>query len=480
MANFIESLPTWDNSGTKPNDEVIGSGWKVKDRPPAAWFNWHWHQTYKCLEELRDYLDNQVASKRNIPLLNTTYNNSVYEIATEGSPATAYENGMVMNIFIVSDSTTSPIYIDLDELGNKQIFVEGTAAGRRTFRANRIYTVVYSAAQNGFVVMNVVNRMDKPAIFIGNMNNATYTGRFVAAATDLTNGPSSVLTGMLQDVFLVNTTEIMGYSNQLAFLQDCFSIYSGATYQRTIDSSGAELTQWKENTGSSFKTSINFDDLFSDMIGSGLVTAIDITAGTITVNPGYFYSAKHGLVRILSSKVLTHPAPNGTYYLNADKAGNLTIDTTTPTEKVAIYSWDKTSPTTSTNVSRLVTPIKFKSTMQATTQPLGTNNDTIATTAFVTNAAGAKVTVINFTLNLSTSWLGSSPPYYQNVSNSNIQSSDTPFVDVNLSTTLATALEQEKGWLNVSRVQANSGQLTFYCNKNKPTVVIPVKVKVVR
>ena len=388
MATFNEQLPTWTNPGNKPTDEVIDAGWKVKDRPPAAWFNWNWHQTYKCLEELRIYLDNQTTNKQSIPLLLTTYNAGVYSVSTPNSPATSYINGMVMNIYASADSASGAIYINLDMLGNKLVYVEGQVAGRRTFIANRIYTVVYSSNQNGWVIMNVVNRLDKPPIFSGNMNQMLYSGRFIAQLSNLTNGPSTTLTGMDDDSFIITSEEIqsgVGATNQ--FVQTCISINSLAVFQRTINNSGGTIKDWQEPIGNSFKTSINVDDIFSNLMGSGLVATI--TAMSVSITPGYIYTTANGLIRSTITQTFNPPTSDGGYILSINKSGVVKLTTpTVPPGHIEIYRW-MLSGTTISNVDRLIKPITFKSTMLGITQPAGTNDTTLATTEFVTRAMGS-------------------------------------------------------------------------------------------
>ena len=79
------------------------------------------------------------------------------------------------------------------------------------------------------------------------------------------------------------------------------------------------------------------------------------------------------------------------------------------------------------------------------------------------------------------SW-SASAPYSQNVTINGILITDSPFVDVDMSgassTSAGTALLE--AWGLVGRVVANAGSITAYCYEEKPTVNIPIILKVVR
>lgn len=56
MPTFNEQLPEWNEEGVEPLQSKKNSGWAVEEKPPAGWFNWLHHRTFKCLEEIRDAL----------------------------------------------------------------------------------------------------------------------------------------------------------------------------------------------------------------------------------------------------------------------------------------------------------------------------------------------------------------------------------------------------------------------------------------
>ena len=51
---FEEQLPQWENEGTQPPQSKRVEGWLPNEKPPASWFNWLFHRTYKALQELQE------------------------------------------------------------------------------------------------------------------------------------------------------------------------------------------------------------------------------------------------------------------------------------------------------------------------------------------------------------------------------------------------------------------------------------------
>ena len=85
-----------------------------------------------------------------------------------------------------------------------------------------------------------------------------------------------------------------------------------------------------------------------------------------------------------------------------------------------------------------------------------------------------------YTATLSTNWSGNSAPYTQTVTVTGISSDDTPIIDVVLDLNTATALNQLDAWDCVSKIATGTNQITATCLEDKPTVAIPIQIKVVR
>jgi len=83
------------------------------------------------------------------------------------------------------------------------------------------------------------------------------------------------------------------------------------------------------------------------------------------------------------------------------------------------------------------------------------------------------------TANLDTTWSGTSAPYTKTVSVSGILSTDTPIIDVVMSGTYSTDEARIEAWGYIYRAVCNNGSITFYATE-KPTVSLPIQIKVVR
>lgn len=59
---FEKELPQWKEKGVKPPQSKLDEGWKVQDKPPAAWLNWQMNTTYEALKEVQE----KVAEKEDV------------------------------------------------------------------------------------------------------------------------------------------------------------------------------------------------------------------------------------------------------------------------------------------------------------------------------------------------------------------------------------------------------------------------------
>jgi hypothetical protein len=94
------------------------------------------------------------------------------------------------------------------------------------------------------------------------------------------------------------------------------------------------------------------------------------------------------------------------------------------------------------------------------------------------NAIG-HVYAAEFTATLSTSWSGSAAPYTQAVTINGITSAHNPIIDVVMSGTYSTDQQRIEQWGYIYRAVTGTNQITFYASE-KPTVSLPIRVKVVR
>lgn len=99
----------------------------------------------------------------------------------------------------------------------------------------------------------------------------------------------------------------------------------------------------------------------------------------------------------------------------------------------------------------------------------------------VYTALAGKAETTNTTVSLpAASWVGAAAPYTQTVNVTGILATDTPIIDVVVSSTVATGIDEVAAWACITKAKTGAGTITFSCYEDKPTTDITVAVKVVR
>lgn len=113
-------------------------------------------------------------------------------------------------------------------------------------------------------------------------------------------------------------------------------------------------------------------------------------------------------------------------------------------------------------------------------QTTGSSTTSIMSQDAVTTQLGNKATTSLYNATLGSSGWSSTVPYTQTVSVSGILSTDTPIADVVLDSDTPTAISQISAWACVSKIETSNGSITATCLETKPTINIPIQLKVVR
>ncbi len=113
-------------------------------------------------------------------------------------------------------------------------------------------------------------------------------------------------------------------------------------------------------------------------------------------------------------------------------------------------------------------------------QTIGSSTTDVMSQNAVSTQLDSKATTALYTGTLLSSGWSSSAPYTQTLSIQGILSTDVPVVDVVLSSTTSTAVSQLEAWSCVSKIETAAGSITATCLEEKPTVDIPIQLKVVR
>lgn len=105
--------------------------------------------------------------------------------------------------------------------------------------------------------------------------------------------------------------------------------------------------------------------------------------------------------------------------------------------------------------------------------------DQIVDSAVTAEKIAANAVSTDYTATIDTGWGGTAAPYWRTVTIPGILESDTPIIDLRPSATIATAEAQIEAWGYVYRALTAANVITFYATE-KPTVSLPIKIKVVR
>ena len=80
---------------------------------------------------------------------------------------------------------------------------------------------------------------------------------------------------------------------------------------------------------------------------------------------------------------------------------------------------------------------------------------------------------------LATNWSGASAPYTQTITVNGLTSSLNPVIDVVISNTVETGLEEQKQWGYITKATTGTNTLTLSCYKDKPTIDLNIMIEVV-
>lgn len=81
------------------------------------------------------------------------------------------------------------------------------------------------------------------------------------------------------------------------------------------------------------------------------------------------------------------------------------------------------------------------------------------------------------TASITTTWVGASAPYTQEVIVAGVTVDDEPVIVPIYSATLATAILQKTAWNLIDKAVTGTGIITFTCFSEKPVTAIPIQIK---
>lgn len=116
-------------------------------------------------------------------------------------------------------------------------------------------------------------------------------------------------------------------------------------------------------------------------------------------------------------------------------------------------------------------------------QTTGSSTTDVMSQDSVTTQLNSKATTAQYTATLlAANWadVSGNAPFTQTVNVQGILSTDSPFVDVVLSSTTETAINQIDAFSCISKIETSDGSLTATCFSYKPSIDVPIKLKVLR
>lgn len=116
-------------------------------------------------------------------------------------------------------------------------------------------------------------------------------------------------------------------------------------------------------------------------------------------------------------------------------------------------------------------------------QTTGSSTTDVMSQDSVTTQLNSKATTAQYTATLlAANWtdVSGNAPFTQTVNIQGILATDSPFVDVVLSSTTETAKSQLEAFGCLSKIETADGYITATCLDTKPTIDIPIKMKVIR
>jgi len=96
------------------------------------------------------------------------------------------------------------------------------------------------------------------------------------------------------------------------------------------------------------------------------------------------------------------------------------------------------------------------------------------------NDAEIHTTVDTYTASVTTTWVGASAPYTQDVTVTGISADDDPVIIPVYSATNETAILEKEAWGNVGKVETTADTITLTCFEEKPVTAFNLQLLVVR
>ncbi|SFJ44519.1 hypothetical protein SAMN02799624_04550 [Paenibacillus sp. UNC496MF] len=131
--SFTQPLPVWNAPGVEPPSDKKNAGWLPNEKPPADYWNWQMHLTFKALEELQQ----KALESSELGAVLGTANTDVVEVkgvlleTDTRSVVLTYTSGLVTKAEEKSGSTVvKTTQYNYDSSSGRLLSVTETAGGK--------------------------------------------------------------------------------------------------------------------------------------------------------------------------------------------------------------------------------------------------------------------------------------------------------------------------------------------------------------
>ncbi|SYX86016.1 pyocin knob domain-containing protein [Paenibacillus alvei] len=210
---FEKELPQWKEKGVKPPQSKIDEGWKVQDKPPAAWLNWQMNKTYEALKEVQEKAAEKTIVSKEVTDIKTYMDQKIEAIGTHVNDATKHITAAERNVWSAKETPESAQAKANQAEANAKSYIDA-----KPWQKHRV------ASDDGAAI-DISHR---------DLNSIVHTGFY--KGTNMGNAPA-LLHGW-------GYVEVIAHAPGAWVLQKVYDLHADRFYMRRLQDNG--WMQWKQ------------------------------------------------------------------------------------------------------------------------------------------------------------------------------------------------------------------------------------------